>query len=292
MSVCLLETCSKIPKNNNNNGFCTKKCKKKEETNKKQEAKIKQQKEYNNKKKEFELNLDKIITLLQKNGFEDKINNSNYKCKLLDIDNWKIIIRYCFGDNSFLPSYYKIFKTKKEEYKKLKEKEDNFFGKKLKEKHPKLKFKKQWTTKFGEFLVEDILNIIGFECNSKVETKEHLKPDLETFKDILGNIKNKNGNIIEIKTQTYYTEGTAGERMLGTPFKYSGVPLLYGKNLYIICIANAEKLAKEKYELFDDYDCCTEIKKKILKRKKEILNFYKELGIEYICFTDLLKKLY
>jgi hypothetical protein len=63
-----------------------------------------------------------------------------------------------------------------------------------------------------------------------------MEPDLET-----------EDNIIEVKTQTFYTSGTAGEKILGSAFKYASIPVLYGKPLIILCIGGAEKICKEQY---------------------------------------------
>ena len=44
-----------------------------------------------------------------------------------------------------------------------------------------------------------------------------------------------------MKTHTWCTTGTAGEKILGVPFKYSELPRLYGKPLKIICVAYQER---------------------------------------------------
>ena len=72
--------------------------------------------------------------------------------------------------------------------------------------------------------------------NKKPKRFEHFEPDLDC--DQL---------IVEVKTQTYFTTGTAGEKILGVPYKYSSVPRIFGKELIILCIGNAEKLSREKY---------------------------------------------
>ena len=83
--------------------------------------------------------------------------------------------------------------------------------------------------------------------------------------------------IIEVKTQTYFTSGTASEKIIGCPFKYADVPLLYNKPLKIICIGGAEKALLE----FDIINCSSETKKRFLQ-------IYRDNGIEFMSFRDLI----
>ena len=86
--------------------------------------------------------------------------------------------------------------------------------------------------------------------------------------------------IIEIKTQTFFTSGTAAEKILGVPIKYSDVPRVFKKPLKIILVANTEVLVKNNYKIL----CCD-----ISNEKKKIIDFYKTLEIEFICLTDFIK---
>ena len=100
------------------------------------------------------------------------------------------------------------------------------------------------------------------------KNKEGFKPDLET-KDF----------IIEVKTRNWTTSGTAGEKVLGTPYKYSRVPKLYGKPLLIVLVAYQEfECSKGKLNVLTP-DC---------EIQKEILNIYKKHNIHYIKFSDLI----
>ena len=167
----------------------------------------------------------------------------------------KQVLQWVFGDMSFLPN-----KTKNDE--------DEWGRRMLKLKRPDLKLDKQWTNKFGEHIVEELYEILG--KNPKTPKKmNHLKPDLETDE-----------YIIEVKTQTYYTKGTAGEKILGTAFKYREVPDLYKKPLQIICIGGAEKICKENYGI---------LSKEKDKNALIILETYKNMGIEYIGITSIFK---
>ena len=138
----------------------------------------------------------------------------------------KQVLQWIFDDKSFLP------KTDKRN---LKNVEDEWGKKMLKLKRPDLKLDGQWTNKFGEHIAEESYEILGKNPKSAIKMT-NLMPDLET-----------DDYIVEVKTQTYFTSGTAGEKILGTPFKYRNVPVLYKKPLLIMCIGGAEKMCKENY---------------------------------------------
>jgi len=121
---------------------------------------------------------------------------------------------------------------------------------------------------FGELLCEELYNILGKNPH-KPECKEHYQPDFET-----------DNEIIEVKTQTYLTDGTAGEKILGCPFKYSEIPFLYNKPLKIVCLGGAEKLSRERYGNLPG--------KKTNNIKNNFLEFYKLHQIEFIGFSELL----
>tara|TARA_Y100000741_G_C18245607_1_gene555432 strand:+ start:130 stop:756 length:627 start_codon:yes stop_codon:yes gene_type:complete len=127
---------------------------------------------------------------------------------------------------------------------------------------------KQWTTKLGEKLVYDILTLRG-ENPIEVEKKDGFKPDWETDE-----------YIYEVKTSSWWVDGTAGEKVLGTWIKYQKIPELYGKPLRIVCVAYQE------YEL--EYGKITYFGKNITPRTQEILNLAKLWNIEYIKFSDLI----
>lgn len=185
--------------------------------------------------------------------------------KLATIDNSNIVLlrnkevlQWIFNDLSYLEKITKQY-------------EDKWGQEIMKMKRPDLKLDKQWTNRFGEYVTEEIMTLLGNKVFKPIK-KEHLQPDWETEDCIL-----------EVKTQTYLTPGTAGEKILGTPFKYAGIPRLYNKSLKIICLGNAEKLSRENYGNLPGI--------KMNEEKKKIIEFYKnELNIEYIGITDLLKE--
>ena len=181
----------------------------------------------------------------------------------------KEVIQWLYGDLSFLPSIEKKNKTADEaKYKAL---EDAWGQSILKARRPDLKLDKQWTTCFGQHICEELYALLGSET-SKPKKKEHYEPDRETF-----------DKVIEVKTQTYHTTGTAGEKILGCPFKYAEIPDLYSKPLVILCVGGAEKISREQYGNLNG--------PKTTPQKKRFLEFFKENKIEYISATELLNQI-
>ncbi len=171
----------------------------------------------------------------------------------------KDVLRWLFNDLNFLATVDK-------------KSEDKWGQDVMRTKRPDLKLDKQWTNRFGEYICEEIMILLEKNVSKPIK-KEHLQPDWETTDFML-----------EVKTQTYLTSGTAGEKILGTPFKYAAVPRLYSKPLKIICLGNAERLSRENYGNL--------VGEKMNEEKKKIIDFYKnELNIEYVGVTDLLKEI-
>lgn len=208
------------------------------------------------------------------------VKTNNDTIKFLEyvskIDNPKIIllrkkevIQWLFGDLSFLPEIEKKNKTADEaKYKVL---EDNWGQATLKIRRPDLKLDKQWTNKFGEHICEEIYSLLG-KVVSKPVKKEHYQPDSEV-----------DDAIVEAKAGTFHTGGTAGEKILGCPFKYAEIPELYGKSLKILCMGGAEKVCRESYGNLPGVKCSPQ--------KKKFLDFFRENRIEYIGASDILKLL-
>lgn len=180
------------------------------------------------------------------------------------------VIQWLYGDLSYLPSIIET-KNKTTNRKLLKEHEDKWGQTTLKVRRPDLKLGAQWTNKFGEHLVEELYMLLG-KTLSKPMKIEGWQPDSEIEDAIL-----------EAKAETFMTDGTAGEKILGTPFKYSKVPRLWGKPLKIVCLGGAEKAAREDYGSLPGIKCVEE--------KVEFLEFFKSKNIEYIGATDILRSL-
>lgn len=190
--------------------------------------------------------------------------NTNSKIILL---RQKEVIQWLHGDLTFLPSIENINKTLDQKlYKTI---EDKWGQDMLRIRRPDLKLDGQWTNKFGEHICEEIYLLLGKNVSKPVK-KNHYQPDLE-----VDNV------ILEAKAQTFYTNGTAGEKILGTPFKYAEVPELYGKPLKIVCIGGAEKICREQYGNLPG--------EKMSTQKNKILECFREIGIEYLAATHILR---
>jgi len=177
------------------------------------------------------------------------------------------VVKWLFGDLSFLPPIEKKNKTVDEpKYKVL---EDKWGQDTLKKRRPDLKLDKQWTNKFGEHIVEEIFYLQEKELRKPIK-KDNYQVDYEVEDALL-----------EVKTQTYHTSGTAGEKILGSPFKYAEIPELYSKPLKIVCIGGAERICREQYGNLDGPKCSLQ--------KKRFIDFYKENNIEYVGATEILK---
>jgi len=181
----------------------------------------------------------------------------------------KNVISWIFGDTSFLGEIDK--KNKTNDIKTYKLLEDNWGRAIMKSIRPDLKSDKQWTTIVGQEIGKELYTLLGHTVSYPIK-KEHYQPDWEV-----------DNCIIEVKTQTFYTTGTAGEKILGSPFKYSEIPELYGKPLKILCIGGAEKICKEQYGNLPGIKCTPS--------KEKFLNFFRENKIEYIGVTEVLTKL-
>jgi len=132
----------------------------------------------------------------------------------------------------------------------------------------------QWTTKVCESILKETLMLLGKEPNAPImktcSNGKKLKPDWEC-----------NDAMYECKARTYSITGTAGEKILGTPYKYAECPRLYGKPLYIVVMAYQEHEAVNSFQLFTPKS----------HEQKDMLVYYENMGIKYVKYTDLLKEL-
>jgi len=127
-----------------------------------------------------------------------------------------------------------------------------------------------WTTLLGEGIVRDVLCKLG-ENPRKPVCKNGYQPDWEG-----------DDYIYEVKTRNWTTGGTAGEKVPAVMYKYSDIPLLYGKPLRIVCVAYQEwELTHGKTRVFGD----------ICERKRKFLNLAESMGITYVKFSDLANSL-
>jgi hypothetical protein len=180
------------------------------------------------------------------------------------------VIQWLMGDTSFLPAIEPTGNKKTDE--ELHQADENKWGKEImKKRRPDLNLNKQWTNKFGEHICEELYALHG-KVVTKPAKKDHYQPDLEV-----------DDAIIEAKAQTFYTDGTAGEKILGCPFKYAEIPELYGKPLKIVCMGGAEHLCRERYGNLPG--------PKMKPQKKRFIDFYRENQIVFIGASDLLMEL-
>jgi len=140
---------------------------------------------------------------------------------------------------------------------------------------------KQWTTKLCETLVMEALIRLGRKNVKRTTSKKSSLRDKKYDPDI-----ECDEFVYEVKGRSWNTPGTAGEKILGVPLKYGEVPNLYKKPLQIILVGYQEYEAKEHFAFGDLLD-----KDNQTEELKESLAFYKKHDIEYIGFTDILKKI-
>lgn len=131
------------------------------------------------------------------------------------------------------------------------------------------KFTTNWTTTVGEHFVQDILILLGHNNVIKPHKKENYQPDIIT-----------NKGVFEVKSRTWGTSGTAGEKIYGVPWKYSGVPRLFGKPLYIVLVGAQE-----------ERDGAEELFSLLTPDKLEFMKFYKSMNIHFVKLSDILKLL-
>lgn len=132
---------------------------------------------------------------------------------------------------------------------------------------------KQCSGAFGEKIIQEILllnNIASTKVKHCIKTNSCLVlPDLETI-----------DTFYEVKTRTYKTSGSAGDKILGTPYKYCNIYKNTGKKVIIVCIGYQEIEANKKFNLFNTED----------PNQSKLLDFYKEnFKVEYVKATDLLE---
>lgn len=120
---------------------------------------------------------------------------------------------------------------------------------------------------FGEILVREYFILIGEFKTDKPEKLGGHDLDLETLKEM-----------IEVKTGSYFTTGTAGEKIFGVPWKYADVPRLYNKPLLVILIGGDKK---------DSELVC----KSNVPEREDIKKYWKSINITFTCFKKLLNNL-
>lgn len=118
---------------------------------------------------------------------------------------------------------------------------------------------------FGEKLVKEYCILTGEFTTDKPEKLGGHDLDLETVKEM-----------IEVKTGSYFTSGTAGEKIYGVPWKYADVPRLHKKPLLIILIG--------KYGSGLVYESN-------IPEQEDMKKYWKSINITFTCFQKLLNNL-
>jgi len=137
---------------------------------------------------------------------------------------------------------------------------------------------KNWTTCISENFSKELIYYL-FNNNKIISNKKRkitipnnpdCKPDIEI-----------DDYIFEIKCKKWHSNGTAGEKILGTPIKYNQISDATGKKVRIILLAGQEDEAIKKYHLFNVKD--------IDYRNMEQLELWYEQGTQFIKGSDLIK---
>lgn len=129
---------------------------------------------------------------------------------------------------------------------------------------------RQWTNSVGECIVYELLKAKYGDVWKPKKLKDDngfVQPDWETT-----------DFIFEVKTRTYNTSGTIGEKVLGAPLKYCNVPVLYGKPLKIILVGFQEQEYKKL--LFEE---------KMPASRRKILDFFEREQISFVKASSLLE---
>lgn len=136
---------------------------------------------------------------------------------------------------------------------------------------------KNWTTCISENFSKELIYYlfdkkINFNKKRKICISDNpdCKPDIE-IEDY----------IFEVKCKKWHSNGTAGEKILGTPIKYNQISDATGKYVRIILLAGQEEEAIQKYHLFDVSDFDT--------RNMEQLELWYNQGTQFIKGSDLIK---
>ena len=115
-------------------------------------------------------------------------------------------------------------------------------------------------------MARELLILLG-HAPKKPCKKSGLAPDLEVA-DML----------VEVKTGTYFTGGTACEKIPGVAFKYANAPKLYSKPLLIWCLGDAERYWRDMCSNESD-------------GRQYLIGVYKEMGITFRTATDIMREI-
>jgi len=185
------------------------------------------------------------------------------------------VVQWCLDDLSFLGIEEEVAKIEgKKTQKKItnlkKKLEDNWGKKLMKDILPDKDNKwKQWTTTFSERLCDEIYTIMNQEIRMPKKPKKDLKkPDREI-----------SDAIIEVKSGTYFTEGTALDKIFSVPILFIPDLPVWNKKLIILLVGKAEKFGREFGILGDIVE----------PSRSKYYQMFKDDNCHFVGFTDLLK---
>lgn len=150
----------------------------------------------------------------------------------------------------------------------------------------------QWSGQIGEKFIKELIkskghNIYGVDYISQLEGKSAVKPDI-----VMEN------NLIEIKTRTYFTPGTAGEKLSDIGFKYNGINKLNDCYTIALCVGYQlyDAIDKGYYPLVHkNHKRDQETALQFLKNNENFSVYFKKLtDIDYNCFfsnCNIIKKM-
>jgi hypothetical protein len=193
--------------------------------------------------------------------------------KELNLLNNPKVIQWCYESINDISLMNTENEKKLKESKKIEQDWGNFVIRKV--------GSKQWTTVLCQDLVMEALIKLGRKNVRKTQQIKSSLRDKKYDPDI-----ECDDYVYEVKGRSWSTPGTAGEKILGVPLKYGELPRLYHKPLQIILVGYQEYEAREKFAFGDLLD-----KNNQTPELKESLAFYKDQHIEYVAFTDILKKI-
>ena len=167
-----------------------------------------------------------------------------------------------------------IFKyTKKKLHELAKVSEDKWSMELFKGKRPdlcqpsRIRKQKSMFGKLGEEIVKEYYILTGEYVTDSPPKKNKHELDIEVIK-----------NMVEVKTGSYFTGGTAGEKIFGVPWKYADVPRLYGKPLLVVCLGNGGDNS--------DLVITSEV-----PEREALKQCWENMGIKFVGFTSLLDSL-
>lgn len=166
---------------------------------------------------------------------------------------------------------YKYNKTKLHELAKVNE--DKWCMEIFKEKRPdlfqstRLRKQKSMFGKLGEEIVKEYYILTGEYVTDTPPKKNKHELDIEVTH-----------NMVEVKTGSYFTGGTAGEKIYGVAWKYADVPRIYGKPLLVVCLGNGG----DNSDLVVTSD---------IPEREGLKQYWKTMGITFVGFTALLNNL-